>query len=102
MVEKLSEQEVKEKLKGLNKEWQNKNNHLLKKFKLDDFKTALLITVKIGGIAESQNHHPKITLSWGEVVVELWTHEAGGLTEKDFSLASSIDAINLGDNLKIN
>jgi 4a-hydroxytetrahydrobiopterin dehydratase len=47
----------------------------------------------MGAIAEKQGHHPDVHLSWGSVEVETWTHDAGGLTEKDFLLASRIDQL---------
>ena len=46
---------------------------------------------KITPIAEAQQHHPDLFVSWGEVKVELSTHSAGGLTDADFELAKKID-----------
>jgi 4a-hydroxytetrahydrobiopterin dehydratase len=46
---------------------------------------------RVGEIAERQGHHPDVHLSWGHVEVETSTHDAGGLTEQDFLLASQID-----------
>ncbi len=60
-------------------------------WKLADFATALAFVNRIGAIAEAEDHHPDITLSWGKVGVELWTHAAGGLTENDFIVAARID-----------
>jgi 4a-hydroxytetrahydrobiopterin dehydratase len=64
-----------------------------KEFTFPDFKTALSFVNTVGDIAESEGHHPDIQLSWGRVVVELWTHAIGGLSENDFILAAKIDAI---------
>lgn len=64
-----------------------------KEFTFPDFKTALAFVNKVGGIAESEGHHPEITLGWGRVAVELWTHAIGGLSENDFILAAKIDRI---------
>lgn len=63
-----------------------------KEFTFPDFKSALAFVNKVGGIAESEGHHPDIQLGWGRVVVELWTHAIGGLSENDFILAAKIDA----------
>jgi 4a-hydroxytetrahydrobiopterin dehydratase len=62
-------------------------------FRFSDFAQALAFVNAIGALAEAQNHHPDLELSWGRVVVELTTHDAGGLTQKDFTLAAKIDRI---------
>ncbi len=43
--------------------------------------------------AEAAGHHPDLSISYNKVVIELSTHDAGGLTEKDFALAQAISAI---------
>lgn len=64
-----------------------------KTFKLKDFKAALELTNKIGDIAETEDHHPTIELSWGKVVVTLWTHAIDGLSENDFIVAAKIEEV---------
>ncbi|MFN2426212.1 MAG: 4a-hydroxytetrahydrobiopterin dehydratase [Candidatus Binatia bacterium] len=64
---------------------------LCRRWKFPDFSTALAFVNRIGTIADAEDHHPDITLGWGRVGVELWTHAAGGLTENDFILAAKID-----------
>ena|SRR5580700_3197946 len=66
---------------------------LARTFRFPDFQTALDFVNKIGAIAEKQGHHPDLGLSWGKVEVETSTHDAGGLTEQDFLLASKIDQL---------
>jgi len=44
-------------------------------------------------LAEKANHHPDIDIRWNAVTLTLSTHSAGGLTEKDFSLAKAIDGL---------
>ena len=66
---------------------------LARGFRFPDFQTALDFVNRIGVIAETQGHHPDLALSWGKVEVETWTHDAGGLTEQDFLLASKIDEL---------
>lgn len=56
-----------------------------------DFAEGLEFVNIVGAIAEAQDHHPELHLSWGRVRVILWTHSAGGLTEADFVLAARID-----------
>lgn len=67
------------------------NNHLEKTFPFNDFKQALDFTNRVGAIAEEENHHPDIYLTWGKVKLEIWTHKIDGLTESDFILAAKID-----------
>lgn len=58
-----------------------------------DFKTALAFVVKVGELAEAAKHHPDINFGWGYVDLTLSTHSADGLTDKDFDLATQIDAL---------
>ncbi len=64
-----------------------------KEFKFPDFKTALEFTNKVGAIAESEGHHPDISLGWGNVKISLSTHAIDGLSGNDFILAAKIDEI---------
>ena len=65
--------------------------HLGKTFLFPDFKSALEFVNRVGAIAEGQGHHPDLHLAWGRVDVDTSTHDAGGLTESDFTLAAAID-----------
>ena len=60
-------------------------------FPLPDFLTALAFTNLIGDVAEREGHHPDIFLSWGKVIVTIYTHKINGLTESDFILAAKCD-----------
>jgi 4a-hydroxytetrahydrobiopterin dehydratase len=68
-------------------------HHIARTFKFPDFLQALDFVNRVGAVAERQGHHPDIHLTWGRVDVESWTHDAGGITEKDFQLASEIDRL---------
>lgn len=58
-----------------------------------DWKDAHVFVDRVSDIAESENHHPDVQLSWGRVRVSLTTHSIGGLSENDFILAAKIDSI---------
>lgn len=73
--------------------WNISDNQLYKNYRFPDFKSALELTNKIGVIAESEGHHPEITLGWGFVKVVLWTHAVGGLSENDFIEAAKIETL---------
>ncbi|NLJ99179.1 MAG: 4a-hydroxytetrahydrobiopterin dehydratase [Tissierellia bacterium] len=68
-------------------------NPLKKEYKFKNFKDALDFTNKVGSLAEEEGHHPDIYLSWGKVVIKLWTHKIDGLHKNDFILAAKIDEI---------
>lgn len=78
----------------LDKNWKIVNeHHLEREFVFINFKEALAFTNKIGEIAEQEDHHPDILLSYGKVKVLLWTHKIDGLSESDFILAAKYDNI---------
>ena len=64
---------------------------LARTYTFPDFQKGLDFVNRVGANAERQGHHPDVQLSWGKVVIETSTHDAGGLTEQDFLLASQID-----------
>jgi len=66
---------------------------LARAFTFPDFQKGLDLVNRVGAIAEELGHHPDVHLSWGRVEIETWTHDAGGLTELDFQLASRIDRL---------
>ena len=68
-------------------------HHLEKEYTFKNFQEALAFTNKVGAIAEQEGHHPDIHLSWGKVVLLLWTHKIDGLTESDFILAAKCDTL---------
>ncbi|MCY4030451.1 MAG: 4a-hydroxytetrahydrobiopterin dehydratase [Acidobacteria bacterium] len=68
-------------------------HHLEKVYKFDDFRQALDFTVRVGEMAEEQDHHPDLYLTWGRVKITIWTHKIDGLTESDFVFAAKADAL---------
>ena len=66
-------------------------HHLEKEYSFKNFKEALDFTIKVGELAENQDHHPDIFLTWGKVKVTIWTHKINGLTESDFIFAAKTD-----------
>jgi 4a-hydroxytetrahydrobiopterin dehydratase len=68
-------------------------HHLERTFPFPDFATALRFTNALGALAETEGHHPEITVTWGRVTVRIWTHKIDGLTESDFVLAAKVERI---------
>ena len=66
-------------------------HHLEKEYLFKNFRESLNYTIKIGELAEKQNHHPDIYLAWGKVKISIWTHKIDGLTESDFIFAAKAD-----------
>ncbi len=78
----------------LGRDWQVVDGHHLERtYRFDDFRQALDFTVRVGEMAEDQDHHPDIFLAWGQVKVTIWTHKIDGLTESDFVFAAKADAL---------
>ena len=66
---------------------------LEKSFQFEDFSQALTFTNRVGKLANEEDHHPALTLSYNKVRVSLTTHEAEGLSENDFVMAGIFDGL---------
>jgi 4a-hydroxytetrahydrobiopterin dehydratase len=64
-----------------------------KEWRFESYKMAIAMLVKVSELAEHQNHHPEMTSVYTSVRIKLWTHDANGLTSKDFELAQAIDKL---------
>jgi 4a-hydroxytetrahydrobiopterin dehydratase len=93
-VKPLKGETVKKLLSQLETGWKVVHeDHLEREFKFKNFKDALSFVNKVGAIAEKEQHHPNIELTWGYVKIRLWTHAIGGLSDNDFILAAKIDEL---------
>ncbi len=68
-------------------------DRLERTFGFSDFAGALNFTNGVGGLAESEGHHPAILTEWGKVTVSWWTHKIGGLHKNDFIMAARTDQL---------
>jgi 4a-hydroxytetrahydrobiopterin dehydratase len=66
---------------------------ILKEWKFDSFAEAMRFFVQVGELAQSHDHHPQFLSNYTQVKIRLSTHDANGLTEKDFKLAQQIDLL---------
>ncbi len=64
-----------------------------KGFKFKNFVQSMGFANQVALIAQAEDHHPEIEISYSKVEIELWTHKVGGLTENDFILAAKIDLL---------
>jgi len=90
---KLSQQKIGQGLAKLHG-WKRARNALTKEFTLNSFTGAARFITKIAPIANRMDHHPDLQLyRYKRVKIMLTTHDAGGITRKDFDLAAKIDAL---------
>ncbi|WP_322497940.1 4a-hydroxytetrahydrobiopterin dehydratase [Candidatus Cyrtobacter comes] len=90
----LEKNEIFRFLSELQSEWLvNELGHIYKSYKFPNFIDAMNFANKIAEIAEQEDHHPDLAISYGQCIVEIWTHKINGLTESDFILAAKIDGI---------
>ena len=73
--------------------WELLDHRIAKTFVFSNFVEAFGFMTSVAILAERANHHPEWSNVYKKVKVELTTHEAGGLTERDISLAKEIDAL---------
>jgi 4a-hydroxytetrahydrobiopterin dehydratase len=73
--------------------WTFQNNGIVKKFQFINFIEALAFIVKVGVLSEKMNHHPEIYNVYNKVSIRLTTHDAQGVTDKDYNLAVAIDTV---------
>ncbi len=80
--------------------WQIKNGKLSKAFVFNNFTEAFGFMYEVALIAQHNDHHPEWFNVYKKVFVQLITHEAGGITKKDFELAKAMDKIASKEGLK--
>jgi len=73
--------------------WDVDHGRLKRQFVFADFSEAWGFLSRVALLAERHNHHPDLANSWNCVSIELTTHDAGGVTQRDVDLAAAIDAV---------
>jgi 4a-hydroxytetrahydrobiopterin dehydratase len=71
--------------------WERAGSEIRRVYRFADFREALAFVNRVGGLAEVAGHHPDIDIRYNTVTLALTTHDAGGLSAKDFDLARAID-----------
>ena len=97
MSKKFNQPLIERALKGLNTNpenaWIIKEEKLHREFKFPDFVAAFGFMSQVAILAERANHHPEWSNVYNKVVINLTTHEAGGISKRDFELAHEISAL---------
>ena len=88
-----SEQETIQKLEKELPHWVLENGWIRRKYKTSGWKATLMLVNTVGHLAEAAWHHPDLTVSYAFVIVKLQTHDAKGITDKDFELAAKIEQV---------
>lgn len=91
-MKRLELEEIKLRLEFL-KHWTGNAECIQREVQFKDFKAALAKMVEIGIVAEKLNHHPEWTNVYNRLTIKLSTHDAGGVTLKDFELAQEIEML---------
>lgn len=73
-------------------EWKRRGRSITRTYTFKDFVAAMKFVNRAARLAEKAWHHPDIDIRWNRVTLVLSTHDAGGLTAKDFALATRLDA----------
>jgi len=95
MAEKMAEAELKHAMDRV-PEWAEVNGEIQRTFRFDDFVQAMAFVNRVADAAEARQHHPDIMVRYNKVTLTLSTHDAGGITEKDFELATTVDGFTQG------
>lgn len=74
-------------------QWRRKASVISRTYEFKDFVIAMKFVSAVARVAEKAWHHPDIDIRWNRVTLALTTHDAGGLTEKDFALAAKFDRL---------
>lgn len=90
-MEPLPDEEVEAALEDV-PDWAREGIHITRRIQTEGFTAALDLVNAIGELAEEHHHHPDICIkNYDQVWLSVTTHDAGGLTERDFKLAGAID-----------
>jgi 4a-hydroxytetrahydrobiopterin dehydratase len=88
-----SEQEINARLAKELPHWYFEAGWLRRKYKTSGWKATLMVVNTVGHLAEAAWHHPDLAVSYAFVIVKLQTHDAKGITDKDFELAAKIEQV---------
>jgi 4a-hydroxytetrahydrobiopterin dehydratase len=89
---RLSDGEVRDELTSMSN-WTYTNGAIVRTLTFPSFMAGIGFVNQVAELAEDAGHHPDITISYTRITLALSTHDAGGITDKDVSLARRIDAL---------
>ena len=74
-------------------EWYLEDGWIRRKYNTDGWPQTLMAVNAVGYLCEAAWHHADLAVTWGKLWVKLRTHDAGGVTDKDFELAKKIEEV---------
>jgi 4a-hydroxytetrahydrobiopterin dehydratase len=89
---KLTDEEIQQRLRDI-PHWQLVDGKLHREFRFKDFVAAFGFMSSLALVAERRNHHPEWFNVYGRVVIDLNTHDIGGISDLDFELAAAANAL---------
>lgn len=92
-MNKLNKKEIHDRIKDIDNSWILKDKFINREFFFKDFVQAFSFMTSVALIAEKLEHHPNWENVYNKVNIALFTHDADGLTNKDFHLAKEIDLL---------
>jgi 4a-hydroxytetrahydrobiopterin dehydratase len=92
MAEPLSVERIRDALQTL-PAWELAHDRIRRSYRFADFSQAFAFMTRVALLAEKQGHHPELRNVYSRVVVELTSHDAGGITERDLELARATDGM---------
>jgi 4a-hydroxytetrahydrobiopterin dehydratase len=90
MRQKLSDLEIQRALGGL-AGWSRRGDTLVKTYAFDRFADGIAFVGRVARVADEMDHHPDIDIRYTKVTMSLSTHDAGGITQSDLTLAQKIE-----------
>jgi 4a-hydroxytetrahydrobiopterin dehydratase len=91
-MSKLSAAQIRAALRSV-PDWTKRGRIIRRTYRFKDFPAAIRFVKGVARLAEKACHHPDIDIRWNKVALALTTHDAGGLTDKDFKLAEKFDRV---------
>lgn len=94
-MDKLSDDAIKARLEAFSN-WTRTGDSLQRTLSFDDFKSSMAFVARVAEVAEQMQHHPDILVRYDKVTLTVSTHDAGGITDKDFEFAAAANGLMAG------
>jgi 4a-hydroxytetrahydrobiopterin dehydratase len=92
-MKSYNQAEIEDKLEQELPAWSLEDGEIIRTYETGSWRLTLMLANAIGFAAEAAFHHPELTLGYAQLTVRLTSHDAGGITERDFTLAARIEAL---------
>lgn len=91
--DRYGESEIEQRLQRDLPQWVFENGWICRTYRTEGWKGTLMVVNAVGHLAEAAWHHPDLTVSYASVIVRLQSHDAEGITDRDFELAHKIEEV---------